>query len=98
MSSRSVPSLRYAARRQVIGRIAVSYHQASSAQKTLLLDTVVAVTGYACKYAIALLNQTPENKSMIQRRRLPRYGQEVQQALVEAWKAATGSHGNKLTY
>jgi hypothetical protein len=44
MLSRSVPSLKYATRREVVERIALSYHQASLAQKTLLLDTVVAVT------------------------------------------------------
>lgn len=88
MPSRSVPSLKYATRREVVERIALSYHQASLAQKTLLLDTVVAVTGYACKYAIGLLNRVPEGKRTIQRRRMPRYGPEVQQALLEAWKAA----------
>jgi hypothetical protein len=46
MSSRSALSLRYATRREVVEQMAPSYHQASSAQKTLLLDTVVAVTGY----------------------------------------------------
>ncbi len=45
MSSRSVPSLKYATRREVVEQFAPSYHQASLAQKTLLLDTVVAVTG-----------------------------------------------------
>jgi len=55
------------------------------AQKGLLLDLVVATTGYARKYAI---NQAPEGKRTIQRSRLSRYGPEVQQALLEAWKVA----------
>jgi hypothetical protein len=46
------------------------------------------MTGYARKYAIRLLNQTPEGKRTIQRPRQPRYGSVVQHALVEAWKAA----------
>jgi len=41
-----------------------------------------------CWYAIRLLNQAPQGKRTIQRRRQPRYDQEVRQALVEAWKAA----------
>jgi hypothetical protein len=88
MSSRATPSLAYAARREVIERIAPRYQQASLAHKTLLLDTVVAVTGYARNYAAGLLNHPPEGKRTIERRRLPRYGSEVQQALVQAWKAA----------
>jgi len=47
MSSRSVPSLRYDARREAVERMAPSYQQASQAQKTLLLNLAVAVTGYA---------------------------------------------------
>lgn len=85
--SRPVPSLSYAARQEVIERMAPCYREASFPQKGVLLDTVVATTGYARKYAIRLLNQAPTGKRTIQRRRLPRYGQEVQQALVEAWKA-----------
>jgi site-specific recombinase XerD len=86
--ARSSPCLKYPARRQVIERIAPDYRQASSAQKTLLLDTVVAVTGYARKYAIGLLNHASPGQHLIRRQRLPRYGQEVQQALLVAWKAA----------
>jgi hypothetical protein len=84
--SRPATSLSYAARREVIERVGPSYRGASLAQKTLLLDTVVAVTGYARKYAIGLLGQASEGKRTIRRPRVPRYGPEVQQALVEAWK------------
>jgi hypothetical protein len=47
--SRPATSLSYAARREVIERVGPSYREASLAQKTLLLDMVVAVTGYARK-------------------------------------------------
>jgi hypothetical protein len=87
MSSQPVPSLSYAARRETIERMSPTYHAASLAQKGLLLDTVVAVTGYARKYAIHLLNKAPEGKRTIRRRRSSRYGSGVQQALLEAWKA-----------
>jgi site-specific recombinase XerD len=88
MSSRSVTSLSYAARRELIERVAPLYQEASLAQKGLLLDRTVAVTGYARKYAIRLLNQTPQNQYTIHRRRRPRYGSEVRHALLLAWKAA----------
>jgi hypothetical protein len=87
MSSDPVTSLSYAARRETIERMGPTYRAASLAQKGLLLDTVVAVTGYARKYAIQLLNQAPEGKRTIRRRRSSRYGSGVQQALLEAWKA-----------
>jgi hypothetical protein len=92
MSLRAAPSLSYAARREVVERMALRYQQARLSQKTVLLDTVVAVTGYARKYAIGLLNQIPQGKRTIQRRRLPRYGPEVQQALAQAWKTAALPH------
>lgn len=63
------------------------YQQASPAQKTLLLDSFVEWTGYTRKYAIELLNHGEYDQPTIQRRRLPQYRQEVQQALFLAWKA-----------
>jgi hypothetical protein len=87
--SRPVTSLSYAARREVIERMAPCYHEASFVQKGLLLDSIVATTGYARKYAIGLLNHVPEGRRAIQRHRLSRYGQEVQHALLVAWKATS---------
>lgn len=87
MSLRPIMSLSYAARRELVEQLAPEYRQASSAHKTLLLDRVVVVTGYARTSAIGLLNQAPEGKRTIQRRRVPRSGPEVQQALLTAWKA-----------
>lgn len=87
MSSYPVVSLSYAARREMIERVIPTYRTASLAQKGLLLDTVVAVTGYARKYAIQLLNKASEGQRTTRRRRPPRYGSQVQQALLEAWKA-----------
>jgi hypothetical protein len=88
MSSHAVPSLSYAARREFIERAVPLYREASLAQKGLLLDRVVAMTGYARKYAIRLLNQPADGKRIITRRRMPRYGSEVRQALFLAWKTA----------
>jgi len=88
MSSRSVTSLSYAARRELIEHVAPLYQEASLAQKGLLLDRTVAVTGYARKYAIRLLNQIPQCQYTIRRRREPRYGSEVRYALLLSWKTA----------
>ncbi len=75
-------------RRALLRSLVPRYQQASPAQKTLLLDAFVEWTGYTRKYAIKLLNHGASDQQMIQRHRLPQYGQEVQQALFLAWKAA----------
>jgi len=74
-------------RRALLRQLAPRYQQASSAQKTLLLDSFVEWTGYSRKYAIALLNHGEHGRQTIQRRRLPQYCPAVQQALFLAWKA-----------
>jgi hypothetical protein len=77
----------FQARRALLRYLAPRYQQASPAQKTLLLDAFVEWTGYTRKYAIELLNHGKHDQQTIQRRRLPQYPQEVQQALFLAWKA-----------
>jgi hypothetical protein len=78
----------FRARRALLRYLAPRYQQASSVQKTLLLDSFVEWTGYSRKYAIELLNHGEHDQQTIQRRRSPQYRQEVQQALLLAWKAA----------
>src|SRR5207302_779569 len=77
----------FQARRALLRYLAPRYQQAPSVQKTLLLDSFVEGTGYSRKYAIALLNHEEYDQQTIQRRRLPQYRQEVQQALFLAWKS-----------
>ena len=77
----------FQARRALLRQLAPRYQQASSAQKTLLLDSFVEWTGYSRKYAIALLNHGEHDRLTIQRHRLPLYRPAVQQALFLAWKA-----------
>jgi hypothetical protein len=84
--SHPITSVRYQSCREVIDQMAPRYQEASLAQKVLLLNTVVVRTGYARKYAIRLLNEVPEGPHAIKRHRSPRYGSEVQQALVAVWK------------
>ena len=78
----------FQARHALLRHLAPRYQRASPAQKTLLLDSFVEWTGYTRKYAIALLNHGKHDQQTIKRRRVPQYGQEVQQALFVAWKAA----------
>jgi hypothetical protein len=78
----------FQARRALLRSLAPRYQQASPTQKTLLLDAFVEWTGYTRKYAIELLNHGKYEQQTIQRRRVPHYRQEVQQALFLIWKAA----------
>lgn len=80
-------ALTFQARHALLRALLPSYQQASSAQKTLLLDAFVEWTGYTRKHAIRLLNHGDQNQQTIRRHRLPPYRQEVQQALFLAWKA-----------
>ncbi len=84
----AVPSLSYHARREVVERIAPYYREASVSEKGLLLDTVVAATGYTREYTIGLLKQPAKGAQKIVRLRPPQYGPQVQEALVLAWKVS----------
>lgn len=82
MSLRAFALLSYVARREVIDRLAPQYRASSLAQKGLLLDRVVEITGYARKYAIRLLGGAEAGKRTIRRQRLPCSASEAQQALM----------------
>lgn len=82
-------SLSYSAGPEILAQIASRYQETTGAQKMLLLDRVVEMTGYARKYTIRLLNHLPESPTQIQRPRLPIYGSEVQEALFLAWKPSS---------
>jgi hypothetical protein len=80
--------LSYQAKRELLQQVAPRYREAPSARKTVILDEFVAATGYARKYAIRLLSHPVSSSVTLQRRRAPRYGPDVQQALHVAWTAA----------
>jgi hypothetical protein len=77
--------LRMQARRVLLRQIALAYHQASGSQKQQILDEFVTATGYARKYALWLLNHVEEVFAPPTAQRC-RYGPEVEEALVLAWK------------
>jgi hypothetical protein len=60
MSRHRASSLSYSTRREVLVHVASRYQEAAGAQKTLLLDQIVELTGYERKYAIRLLNHVPQ--------------------------------------
>jgi transposase InsO family protein len=79
--------------RQVLLELAAAlrprYHQASKAQKKVILDEFCATTGYHRKAAIRLLNHAPHAASPTRRGRPRHYlPQEVLAPLLLAWEAA----------
>ncbi len=80
-----VNGLRTQARRVLLQQVAPAYHQALGSHKQLILEEFVTATGYVRKYAQWLLNHTEEvlaPPTALRRR----YGPEVEEALVLAWK------------
>ncbi len=65
------------ARRELVERMAPQYQAASRAQKMLLLDTFVALTGYVRKYAMWLLNHPVESRPSIRHARPVHYGPDT---------------------
>ncbi|HEU5375721.1 MAG TPA: ISNCY family transposase, partial [Ktedonobacteraceae bacterium] len=86
MVSHQKASLSYGARREVLAQIAPRYQQATGAQKMLLLDRCMELTGYGRKYVITLLNHLPESSNRILHPRQSIYGSAVQEALFLAWR------------
>ena len=78
----------FRAKGELLLQIAPRYREPSATQKGVILDEFVAVTGYARKYALRILNRPVAAKLTIQRPRQPHYGPQVQQALHLAWTAA----------
>jgi hypothetical protein len=77
--------LRTQARRVLLQQVAPAYHEASGSQKQQILEEFVTATGYVRKYAQWLLNHSEEvfaPPTALRRR----YGPEVEEALVLAWK------------
>ncbi|OLC62224.1 MAG: hypothetical protein AUH89_01565 [Ktedonobacter sp. 13_1_40CM_4_52_4] len=85
---RSLKSLSYQARREVLQQVAPQYREAPSSQKKTLLDAFVATTGYHRTYARWLLNHAEEVQQTHGRSQLRKYGPDVQHALFLAWHAA----------
>jgi hypothetical protein len=82
---------------ELISSLGPRYSEARWDDKRRILDEFTAVTGYHRKYAIAVLNHPPEERSNpICRPRGQRYDAEVQAVLMHLWDAAGGICGKRL--
>jgi hypothetical protein len=84
------------AKRELLVQVAPRYVESCRHQRRVILDEFVAATGYERKYAIRLLNSPVHPSLVIQRRRAPRYGTAVQDALMVVWRAANGICSKRL--
>ncbi len=79
------------ARKELLERIRSKYQSATWSEKNQILTAFVQATGYRRKYAISLLNSTPEarrEKESFVRQRRKIYNEEVQQSFLTVWNAA----------
>lgn len=79
------------ARRELIFRMRARYRQADKPGKTEILNGFIQATGYSRKHAITVLSAVESQPEAIKtpaRKQLPKYGLEVQQALIAVWSAA----------
>jgi hypothetical protein len=82
-------------KRELLAQVAPRYREAGRKEKSVILNELIAATGYARKYAIRLLTmRVISSPGPVRRPRARRYGKEVQEALTIAW-AATNYIGSK---
>jgi len=74
-------------RRELLLSIYPRYHPAGRREKTLILNSFCAATGYHRKYAVQLLGQPPEPTRHKRRARRRRYGGEILRVLLKIWEA-----------
>lgn len=74
-------------RKELLQALKVSYSKAGVAEKQRLLDGFVEATGLHRKYAMHLLNKEDHPREAKKRGKVT-YGQDVEQALIQVWKAA----------
>lgn len=86
------------ARRELVATISPRYRIAGKSEKAVILNELVASTGYDRKYAIVLLREagSARKRSSKRTRRACRYGPSVRHALVELWKLSDGQCGKLL--
>ena len=78
-----------AARRELVRELRERYRNARCDEKSILLDHVIAITGYHRKHAIRVLGtDVPSAPSAGRRRRSQRYGAAIKSALIVLWEAS----------
>jgi len=84
------------ARRELVQEIGERYRSRSRAEKLLILDEFVAVTGYHRKHSIRLLRVQPPAVGSARRPRLRVYDDAVREALIVLWEASDRVCGKRL--
>lgn len=80
---------------EIICHFRKRYERAAKAEKTRILDMIVASTGYSRKHAIALLNSTAKPKSRPKRTRPSRYA-HLYETIKHIWVASNFLCGKRL--
>src|SRR3954452_3080245 len=88
--------LSMATRAELLEVVRERYGRARSAERRLILDEFVAVSGYHRKHAIRLLRQPGGSPAPDRRGRSPVYDAAVRAALVVAWEASDRICGKRL--
>lgn len=68
--------------------LAARYARSSRAERSVILDEFVAVSGYHRKHAIRLLRGKQAERSVSARRPQYRYSDAVREALIAVWEAS----------
>jgi hypothetical protein len=83
-------------RQELLDAVRARYAQAKRCQKTLVLDELVANSGYNRKYAITVLRHPREAPVRRKRRGKRRYTLQVQAALITVWRSSNCICGKRL--
>lgn len=83
-------------RQELLDAVRARYAQAKRREKTVILNELVANSGYHRKYAITLLRHPREAPVRRKRRGKRRYTLPVQAALISVWRASNCICGKRL--
>ena len=85
-----------ATRKELNEAVGGRYREASTGEKSVILDEFVAVTGYHRKHAIRVLGDEGKLSSAPRERRHRLYDEAVRQALIVLWEASDRVCGKRL--
>lgn len=83
-------------REEILHAIAERYVDAKRAERRVILDHFITVTGYHRKHAIRLLSKTANEPARTRKSRLRLYDEAVREALVVLWEASDRLCGKRL--
>ena len=90
-----MPTMSSGARQELVTAVAERYQQSTSAEKRLILDEFVALTGYHRKHAVRVLNETAATPRARRGRRCV-YDAAVTEGLIVLWEASDRMCGKRL--